>query len=255
MSTTPRKRVAAARRLTKEQHQEIFARLQAGESGSALAREFKVSRQAIHFLKCTLEFRAGLTDKPPRRQTELKMKLMPDQWAALARIVRESRPIDHDLHQLGDAPQSWWTLERGLELARRLFHRTPAKYRMKELLDTHATRPKRADDPDEIPPPPVRHTLETLTASERADPELAAYLVSETYWRIQQREYEIMLRECYGMEPGATPASPPARSNADVAALPPPSGAMPSFGRRVGKHRQGRQPAVPKRKLKRKRRC
>lgn len=241
-------------RLTKEQRASLLDRLRAGEPGAALAREFGVTRQAVCFLRQHQDYREGLRDKLPSGKRPPKMKLTNDEWERVKQQLLRSKPADHGLHLIGDDPQQRWNLERSLELARLLTGRIPSKSKMKAVLMDTAPPPmpwwKR-------PEPPVRLTLDNLSESQRNDPELSAYLLSDVYWRIQQREYELAIEEHdrRGLDEGPPATAGDHHPEEDTSLLPavPQPAFLPSPGQRVGKHKGGRnQPPKSKRKRKQK---
>ena len=250
------------KQLTEEERKAVIDRLRAGESGAALAREFGISRQGIHYLKQRHDFLDGVSATPPGGPKRLpKMKLTEAQWEQVKQQLRESKPADHGLDRLGDDPRERWNLDRALQLAVALTGRKPGRSPMKAVLA------------EVLPPgpswwepkgPPVRLTFDTLSESQRADPDLAKYLLSDIYWQIQQREYAWMLRDYarrgLQLPEGSAPADdedpeddPLWTPDLSQIKLPPETPVGP--GQRVGKHKGNRQqPPKPKRKKKKKKR-
>jgi len=247
------------KKLTKEERKTIIERLRAGESGSALAREYGISRQGVHHLKRRQEFLDGTCSGSPATGKRIpKRKLTEAEWERIKEQLRGSKPADHGLDRIGDDPLEQWNIERALQLAVSLTGRMPARSRMKsvliEVLPPRMPWLKR-------PGPPVRLTFHTLNESQRADPDLAKYLLSDVYWRIQQREHELMIREYDRLgldmpdslaapaddEPEDDPLWTPDMSPAEI-----PAEACVRPGLRVGKHKGNRQ-ASRKSKRKKKR--
>lgn len=254
------------KQLTPAQRGEVAARLKAGEPGSALAREFGVSRQAVHQIKQRQDYLEGNSPAPPKRGRVPKLKLREQEWEQIKEQLLATKPADHGFDRMGDERRDLWSLERALQLSLKLTGRKPSRFRMKAVLE------------EVLPPlppswlrnlePPVRLTRETLTDSQRADPELAAYLLSDVYWRIQQREHEILMEDLAncgeppddltitGEEDGPWP---PGWEAARDSGSPRPEelGAreFPAApGVRVGKHKGSKRPPPKRKQKKRKKR-
>ena len=104
-------------------------------------------------------------------------------------------------------PESW-NPDRVTRLAKNLFERTPARGRVIKLLSELFPQPASyPGSKHEKPEPPVRITKAMISPEFRDDPSYVAYVTSETYWKIQQRTYELELAEYERHQAGLPPRS------------------------------------------------
>jgi hypothetical protein len=249
--------------LTLEQREEILRRLATGETQTAVAKDFNVTRAAISLLK-------QRTADPERFAARygLKKRLSAQEADTLKQTFDTSLPKDHGLDVLGPAPSKMWTLERGYALAEKLFGRQPSVRVMKSCMGGHlARRPDGELMPPEPPPP---RDLRRLSPELAADKSFVKYYLSPIALQIEQREYELALehyqkhraalekRQADQASHDILPAelddsewaddwAPPPLA-ADHSELPP----TPAPGQRVGKHAKskGNPSTKPKRRKK-----
>lgn len=216
-------------RLTKEARDELTRRVLAGEKGPQLAKEFGVTRAYVSLVKVT-----ALDPERFKRKAEAKLlrKLTEAEIARLQEIFKTSTPEDHDLLPIRER----WALEHGIELARKLFGKTPSPRAMRACMgDLLKRRPAHEYDPK--PMPPKVKTLKQIDPELAKDPTYVAYIQSEIYQKIAWREYEMALADWKRRHPedgdegaGAESAGKPDFPKSL------PSTAAPAPGQRVGKH-------------------
>lgn len=243
------------RNLTKEQRAEILRRLAAGERQVEIAKDYHVTRAAISLIKQTAA-------NPGRfvRRKDLKMKLTPEEAATLRAALDESLPADHGLEATGSGLPKFWTLERGRELARRLFGKEPSTRALKKCMGEHLAR--RRDSWLTPPEPPGPRDIRKLPPELAADKGFVKYYMSPVALQIEQREYELALEQyqknlALHEQRQAAADSLPAPGGDDWEINRPPSadGYQPSVpGRRMGKHAKGKGSPFTKPKRRKKKR-
>jgi hypothetical protein len=265
-------------RLTPADRATIVARVKSGETLAAVGQDYGISRQAVQQMRNKEDIKAGLIKRDPKRRITPKKHLFDDEWQQLEKLIKETTPGDHGLIQLDDSAAGVWSMPRAMALARKVFGRSPSVIRMQALLKRVAPRTRRVWPLNAPPEPPVRYTRKTLPLSAIEDPEFGRYLLSDICWQIQQREYELALKDYESrleLDPrGSAKQTAPLSvdedfdpdDDLDPAKLvekygqltdEPRTGfyAPPSPGERVGKHKGNRQqPKKKQRKGKKKRR-
>lgn len=195
------------KRLTKEEKEEVAKALKAGKKATDLAGQYGVSRQAISLIKRRMDAEKGdkkAAEVRERRLSKLQtMKLTDGEWEKLTKKLKSSTPLEHKFTTNDDSQPRTWDLERATLLARKLFNRTPARTRIIKLLQELFPDPKHG--PAGKPQPPTRITRDTISPEFRDDPSYVKYVTSETYWKIQQRTYEIELAEWERRQAGLPP--------------------------------------------------
>ena len=238
-----------AKRLTKDERAEVREALQRGEKAADLAARYGISRQAVSLIKRALDAESGdpkALAARKRRQSKMRtMKLDTEEWAKLSTILQSSTPLDHHLAKEDDFQPESWNPDRTSKLAKKLFDRTPARGRVIKLLAELFPQPENyPGSKHQKPEPPVRITKAMISPEFRDDPSYVAYVTSETYWKIQQRTYELELAEYERHQAGLPPHSEehdePLRPQAPLPARPP------------AKRRKGPAFTKPKRRKKRK---
>lgn len=174
--------------LTKEQRAEIFRRIAAGETQSAVAKDFNVTRAAISLLK-------QRTANPERfaGKYDLKKRLSDEEIVTFKHALDHTLPQDHGLDVLGHAPVRLWTMERGYALTDKLFNKQPSVRMMKECMGEHLTR--RPDSYLTPPDPPAPFDIRRLPPELAADKDFVKYVQSPIARQIAQREYELALEQ------------------------------------------------------------
>ena len=238
-----------AKRLTKDERGEVREALRGGGKAADLAARYGVSRQAISLIKRSQDAESGdpeaLAARKRRQSKQRTMKLDKEEWAKLSAVLQSSTPLDHHLAKEDDFQPESWNPERTSNLAKKLFDRTPARGRVIKLLSELFPQPKSyPGSKHEKPKPPVRITKAMISPEFRDDPSYVAYVTSETYWKIQQRTYELELAEYERHQAGLPP-----RSEEDDEPLRPPA---PLPRRPPAKRRKGAAFTKPKRRKKRK---
>jgi transposase-like protein len=215
------------RKLTKEQRQEVVRRALAGESQSAIAREFGITRQAVD-----QQVDKALHPEKIKQQREKKLtkRLTEAQAEELGKLFETTTPEDHQLPPAGP----FWTLDHGLQLAKKRFDKSPSVASMKSLIAPYLKKPKPFDHGDPMPLPPKPRHISQIDPELAKNQEYVDYYLSPLCMQIAQREYEWALREWKQRNPdGEKPPVPPAPS----ASIMPPGTFMP---RRTGKHAKSR---------------
>jgi hypothetical protein len=248
--------------LTPEQREEILRRLATGETQTAVAKDFNVTRAAVSLIK-------QRTADPARfaARYDLKKRLSAEEADLLKQTFDNSLPKDHELDVLGPAPSKMWTLERGYALAGKLFGRQPSMRVMKSCMGRHlARRPDGELTPPEPPPP---RDLRRLPPELAADKDFVKYYLSPIALQIEQREYELALEHYHKHRAelekrqasrDILPAELADGEWEDNWAPPPLTGdhsdppPTPAPGHRVGKHAKSKGNPFTKAKRKKKRR-
>lgn len=251
----PHKGIGRNGRLTVEERKEIIERLKAGEGAAALAREFGVSRQAVHSLR-----ERTLNPNSNYQKNILRSRLAPVQRARLIEVLRTTTPVDHGVEGEGHGHPERWNSERVLALGRRLFDKRLYLKTIRQCIQEAC--PDRRWAPNARPEPPKPPDIRDLSPEMADDEEFVKYYFSPLCQQIRQREYEWELREYEkrqteegtkkrgrGRPPKPKPDAPSAATDDDEelfdgskplpeiagnAALLPRHPAAP--GRRVGKH-------------------
>lgn len=181
--------------LTLEQREEVLRRLATGETQVSVAKDFHVTRAAISLLK-------QRTIHPERyaKRYDLKKRLSPEETATFKHTLDTSLPTDHGLNILGPAVPRRWTLQRAYALAGKLFGRQPALRVMKECLGDHLT--SRPDDYLTPPDPPAPRDIRRLPPEFAADKNFVKYYLSPIALQIEQREYELALKDFHKLRSG-----------------------------------------------------
>jgi hypothetical protein len=223
-------------KLTGQQREEIIRRVLAGERRKDLANEFGVTRQAIE----QYLIKAAPTEEQKRRQeAKLTKRLTREQSDELKKHFDASTPEELELRPR----RPFWTVDHGMQLAQRLFNKTPSVPAMKALLAPHLKRRTDAEIGDPMPLPPRPHHIDELEPELAKNKEFVAYFLSEKCLELERKEYEWALREWKE------------RNERREAAKPEPVLKPGTFvPRRHGKHAKGRGANfTPPRKKKRKR--
>lgn len=198
--------------LSSENRREIREGLLAGEKQRSLAERYGVTVAAISLMNVALRADMGDPQAIERIKAKRKPRISREEWDRFSETLRSSTPEDHGIKDddaLDDAPA--WSRASAIRLAEKLFGRTPSPRRF-EAAFLRAFPPERNWLP-ENPEPPKRVTLDSLTPEQRKDKKLVAYLTSETYWQIQNKEYQDALEHYHRfLEPEHPPRQTDGRS-------------------------------------------
>ncbi len=184
----PRKGPGRNGRLSTAQRKEIIERIKAGEIPAALAREYGVSRQAVHALR-----ERTLNPESNYQKNILRSKLTPSQRAQLIEVLRTTTPVDHGLEGEGHGHPERWNSDRVLALGRRLFDKRLYLKTIRQCIQVAC--PDRRWDPNARPEPPKPPDIRDLSPEMADDEEFVKYYFSPLCQQIRQREYEWELRE------------------------------------------------------------
>jgi len=232
-------------KLTPHQREEIVRRVLAGETCTALATEFGVTRSAISLLKNKALNPEFFIKKA---EAKMKLKLTEAQREKFINVVSTSTPEAQRLIPARDK----WTLDHGLQLSKKLFKKTPSKRALKELMEPYL--PKRSEFRFTKPQPPKKHHINQLDPELAKDKDYVRYYLSPICEQIAWREYELALadweeRFAHLEEDGAS------AKEQDVAqAAPANTSRALSPGQRVGKHSKSKGSPFTHAKRKKKRR-
>jgi len=221
-------------KLTPQQREEIIRRALAGERRAELAKEFGVTRQAIE----QYLINAAPTEAQKRRiEAKLTKRLTKEQTDELKKQFDTRTPEELELRPR----RPFWTVDHGMQLAQKLFNKTPSVAAMKALLAPHLKRRSDAEIGDPMPQPPKPHHVDELDPELAKNKEFVAYFLSPKCLEIEQKEYEWALREWKKRNERREAEKPAPVLN--------PGTFVP---RRHGKHAKGRGPNfTPPRKKKR----
>lgn len=236
-------------KLTPEQREEIVRRVLAGESSTAVAKDYGVTRACVSLLKMqAVDPEGQRRKKEAKRKKNLTIKLTDDEIELFHKEVSSGTPESHGLIPAVER----WNLDHGYQMAMKLFGKRPSVRVMKELMDRHILR---WEDYQHLKPkPPKPHHISQIDPELAKDEDYVAYYLSPICQQIAQREYELALEqweERYGEN-----ASKVREENDDDLDFP---GHQPQFmprhvpGQRVGKHAKskGSRHTPPKRRKKR----
>lgn len=233
----------ATHRLNQDQRDELIRRVLAGETATALGKEFGVTRAYVALLKAQ-----ALDPERFRRKAEAKLaiKLTAAELQRFDEVLASSTPEDHDFIPTSQR----WTLEFGHQLAWKLFQKHPSARVIKQCVTPHM--PRREDFRFSRPQPPKPHHINQILPELAVDPEYVAYYLSPICQQIEWREYEMAVADwdarfaqgealevATARDAGAKPESQPERGSAP--------------GLRAGKHAKskGSPFTPPKRRQKR----
>jgi len=217
-------------------------RVLAGETASAIGKEFGVTRAYVALLKAQ-----ALDPERFRRKAEAKLaiKLSPAELQRFDEVLSTSTPEDHDLIPTSER----WTLEHGYQLAWKLFKKRPSVRAIKECVTPYM--PRREDFQFTRPQPPKPHHINQIPPELAVDPDYVAYYMSPICEQIAWREYEMAVAD-WDSRAAATEAREQAAAQA-----PPPAARAPGWpptpGLRTGKHahNKGSRFTPPKRRKRR----
>jgi len=188
-STRPQKQ----RRFTPKERNTIRKALSAGVKQADLARKYEVSRTAIWLIHRQMLAEQGDPQALAAYKRILakanRPKLTEENWEKLAGILRTSTPKDHGIHPAKSGDGIPWDVESATKLAEKTLDRTPPFTRVVALLN-HVF-PKRTLLSK--PRPPKRITPASINPELRGNKIYVDYVTSETYWKIQQQEYQAAL--------------------------------------------------------------
>ena len=228
-------------KLTSEQREELTRRVLAGESASALGREFGVTRAYAALLKAQ-----ALNPERYIKKAESKMsrKLTRAELAKFDKILSTSTPEKEGLIPAREK----WSIEHGQQLIKRLFKKNASKRLLTECMEPYI--PKRSEFRFTKPQPPKPHHVNQLDPELAKNKDFVKYYLSPICEQIAWREYELALadweeRFAHEEERENEAAARPVAEPAQRPVLEP--------GQRVGKHAKskGSPFTPPKRKKKR----
>jgi len=189
----PTTRPQKQRRFTPEERKTIRKALDSGVKQAALAREYDVSRTAIWLIHRQMLAEQGDPQALAAYNRILKKanrpKLTEKDWEKLAGILRTTTPEDHGIAPPETDEGIPWDVESATKLAEKILDRTPPFTRTVALLN-HVF-PKRTLPPKPLPPKPI--TRGSIDPELRGNKIYVDYVTSETYWKIQQQEYQAAL--------------------------------------------------------------
>jgi len=231
-------------RLNRDQRDELTRRVLAGETATALGKEFGVTRAYVTLLKAQ-----ALDPERFRSQAEAKLviKLTAAQLQRFDEVLASSTPQDHDF-----IPSSQrWTLEFGRQLAWKLFQKHPSARAIKQCVTPHMPRPE--DFRFTRPQPPKPHHIHQILPELAVDPDYVAYYLSPLSEQIEWREYEMALADWDArFAEGEARELATARDAQAIAESDPQRYSAP--GLRVGKHAQSKgSPFSPPKRRKQRR--
>jgi hypothetical protein len=236
----------ATHRLNQEQRDEMTRRVLAGETATALGKEFGVTRAYVALLKAQALDPERFIRK---RESKLSLKLTAAELKKFDETLSSSTPADHDLVPTSER----WSLEHGHQLAWKLFKKHPSVRVIKECLTPYM--PKREDFRFTRPQPPKPHHINQISPDLAKDPDYVAYYLSPICEQIAWREYEMAVADWDARfaetEEQHDEEMAMARNQQPSGALPPERIFAP--GQRTGKHAKskGSSHTPPKRRKKR----
>jgi hypothetical protein len=158
----------------------------AGETATALGKEFGVTRAYVALLKAQALDPERFIRK---RESKLSLKLTAAELKKFDETLSSSTPADHDLVPTSER----WSLEHGHQLAWKLFKKHPSVRVIKECLTPYM--PKREDFRFTRPQPPKPHHINQISPDLAKDPDYVAYYLSPICEQIAWREYEMAVAD------------------------------------------------------------
>lgn len=233
-----------APKLTPHQREEIVRRVLAGETCTALATEFGVTRSAISLLKNKALNPEFFIKKA---EAKMKLKLTEAQREKFIKVISTSTPEAQRLIPARDK----WTLDHGRQLSEKLFKKIPSKRALKELMEPYL--PKRSEFRFTKPQPPKKHHISQLDPELAKDKDYVRYYLSPICEQIAWREYELALADWEKRFAHLEEDGESANEQDAPQAAPAKTSQILSPGLRVGKHSKSKgSPFTPaKRKKKR----
>jgi len=176
------------KRLTPEQHEEIRQALLAGEKQLRLAEKYGVTKTTIYHINVKLREEFG--DETAIRLRDRIRRIRREDWDEFVRAIRKTTPEKEGIEGPKDKDGPPWDVESATRFGEKFFHRVPPPARLISALNRAfptRMRPKK-------PEPPKRITPDMISPDLRENKRFVEYITSETYWKIQQKEYEDALK-------------------------------------------------------------